>query len=303
VAAEDGKIVWESALSSDVDALFAACMSEAKKTGLRKAYKILQHATTPLAAYADGVIAFGFMSRAKSGYWGLDAATGKHLWHDPGLVTGVASELMAFAPGGAKPVFIGVRRQGRGSQVVALEAKSGKELWKVPTQGSVCWLARQGHDIVASGDGYLAAIGTAGSAVSVRWEQECPVRTHYARPMIVGDRVVVAENSTGLVIYDLGKGNELYRDATKGAGCLGDYVQPIAADGRLYAFGGVRELDISKGCPFNKSEVAVTAKAFDPSPVRYMWPLIVDGRLIAHCSTRIACWDLRQSTTIGKETK
>jgi hypothetical protein len=50
------------------------------------------------------------------------------------------------------------------------------------------------------------------------------------------------------------------------------------------------------GCPYRTSKVAVMAAAFDPSPVRYMWPVIVDGRMIAHCSTRIVCWDLRLPT-------
>jgi hypothetical protein len=98
------------------------------------------------------------------------------------------------------------------------------------------------------------------------------------------------------MIYDLATGKELFKDE-KGTGMVGDYGKVQLANGRLYGFRGVRDLDIEAGCSKRvmRGPCAIDLGGRRPRwPQGYMWFAVVDGRMLVHYGYRIACWDLRK---------
>ena len=348
VNAKDGSLAWQADFGPEMDAIFdnvvATASNDNPKDSIIAGAGSLKYWGTHVGGYIDGVTVFiqsGASNKksgqnAPGGLYAFDAETGKQLWTKP-LESGgtVAMEAMGFQRPGGPPMFLWARKD-----LIAIEPRSGKDLWRVPGNEGCNKVGRSGDYIVTTDSGgHLAAYETsdAGRACKQLWiidgvwngrHQVQSVHNGHVytygetqRKKVEGTRLsggltedaFAKAGASYYACYDLKTGKLV--DAFCGRYRWRDH-HAMLSNGRIYCRDGVTEADPKnfiqyptarpprKGPdqPINHPMNAADDKGQRHwEPISYICPLLVDGYYLERMPFRVMCWDLRAKTDGGDD--
>ena len=233
---EDGEVVWRSDIGERAQQM-AALRVEAEKSG--HGIRFNRNMTTDVAVI-DGVVVVSDQSKFKymqppegkwkyvsyengSGLMGLNAKTGKPLWHHPkvageyGISTWIAED--------GKRYVIGDGVNG----ISLMNPRNGKVVWRSPLTVKAKWLPQASGNLLVMNDnddkdknGGLRGLRISLTGAELIWTLDAAMPGPVCRPMVVDNHVYYVANNGALICVDGATGAK--RASIDGAG-LGTSVE------------------------------------------------------------------------------
>lgn len=263
---------------------------------------------------AEGVLVACDHLRAKvdyryernNGLIGLDARTGKRLWHVPQC----SSNGPVLWRHAGRTYVLGFARKGGAT---CIDPRTGKVLWREPG-------ARRGHTNVAiSGDvlvcdglpeesdqrhpwAPIRAYRLSPKGAELVWELPKPIGNSTGGPTIYDGKAYIhaKQPESTMLCVDLGTGKILAK-TRRPYGDNGEHDNAffVSVDGRLmgsmdrgsYAWGPTDPKQFGQDKPWH----APTAVGY----VSTIMPAVADGRIFFRTSNRLICWDVRQRFAVA----
>ena len=179
---------------------------------------------------ADGVVIIQMESQGDPMVVGIDLATGEDLWQmSRPARSNWSSPVSIDRPDGATEVVI-----QSGSDLVAVDPKTGEEKWRFDEGGSNISSATPTGDFLLVPGGEVMALDVGGSASrpEVVWRDNS-LSPRNASLVVSGDRMYSLKGSV-IVAAEIASGKTLWKQRLGGLG--GTWATPLMAGKRLYVF-------------------------------------------------------------------
>ena len=203
-------------------------------------------------AVADGLV---YASTIRGTLYAMDAKTGDIVWEKTVGKDEVQRAWMYYSPTVANGVVYQAYSTGKGGVMMALDARTGKELWNAPLAGG--WIVestpvvQDGKVYVGADGGWLIALDA--SSGKEIWRKKPAGGWMHSMPSIADGRLYMGYQGGLLVSLDAATGKELWRYKSPDAsyihgGATGS--SPAVHDGVVYMGfpdGNVAALDATNG--------------------------------------------------------
>lgn len=241
----------------------------------------------------------GFRYEGGDGLVGLDAATGRLLWHVTDCVDGRANHSTLWRHAGRTLVLAASRRG-----IVCIDPESGDLLWETPGgSNEMGTLAVDGDVLICHAPGDEGSRGVSGFALSLTGAK--PIWTHAgaSHGRVVsgfaahrGRFFFVSANAKKLFAVDPATGRVL-AEAAHETGTNGEHDNAfVVAHGDWVITSNGRGYEAFRVYRFVDDRLIFAGLIDQPVMGGYcatVQPAVVDGRMFARLTTRLVCLDLR----------
>ncbi|MCA0757614.1 PQQ-binding-like beta-propeller repeat protein [Paenibacillus sp. N4] len=203
-------------------------------------------------AVAKGIV---YASSIRGTLYALDERSGEKLWEKTVGTADVSRAWMYYSPTVAEDVLYQAYSTGGGSAIMALDAKTGAELWSKPLAGG--WIAENspvyedGKVYVGADGGWLIVLDA--KTGSELWRKQPAGGWMHSMPAVKDGRVYMGYQGGILVALDAATGEELWRYRSPDTSYIPGNAtgsSPAIADNTVYMGmpdGNVVALDAVKG--------------------------------------------------------